>query len=89
MNLFATLESGFDDIFAADDVRPAQLQRVTFELGRDPTPPREPGEPEFEPADPATVCAVRIELERLRRRHLADATPVPVWPRVTAPRGDL
>jgi hypothetical protein len=82
MNLFAILDvSRFDDIFGADDTRPAELRRATFELGRDPITPPEPGEPEFEPADPVTVCAVRLELERMRRRHLAEATPVPPWPR--------
>lgn len=89
MNLFAILfPASFADMFCADDVRPAELQRATFELGRDP---REPGEPEFEPADEATVKATRLELERIRRRHLQDATPTPVWPinRDNPGHGDL
>lgn len=80
MNLFAILfPASFADMFCADDIRPAQLQRAVFDLdlGRDPP---EPGEPEFEDADLATVKATRLEIERMRRRHLTDATPTPVWP---------
>lgn len=39
--------------------------------------PSEPGE--FDAPDPAAVCRTRLELERIRRRNLADATPSPVF----------
>lgn len=85
MSALASLNAQFDVFFADDAGNPAlveaaQINRARFVIGR------EPGEPEFQRADLATVCAVRLEVERLRRR-LADATPCPLWH--PAPHGDL
>lgn len=55
---------------------PASRLLIDFRaiFGREP---REPGE--FIQPDPADVCRTRLEVERIRRRNLADATPTPVF----------
>lgn len=51
--------------------------KATYALGYDLGPA--PVDPGFAEPDPAVVTHVRLELERIRRRHLA-ATPIPWLP---------